>query len=167
MIKPLFQKIIVAVNGSEQSIHAAMYGIMMAKIYKCQLKAVYVVDTVALKQLEFSKIFLAEESERYEKNLIADGNKYLSYAAELAKQKGIKIETELRKGAIWSEVITAADEFKADVILLGGKEHNSQSIGHAIRHDKVSATNSEIIGSAKCNVFVVRQKEIEKLFKIA
>ncbi len=167
MIKPLFQKIIVAVNGSEQSIHAAMYAIMMAKTYKCQLKAVYVVDTAALKQLEFSKIFLSEESKRYETNLVSDGHKYLSYVENLAKQKGIKIDTELRKGSIWSQVITVADEFDADLILLGGRENQAHSMGNNIKHDKTSSTNSEIIGSARCNVLVVRKPEIEKLFKIA
>ena len=30
MIKPLFQKIVVAINGSDQSLHAAMYAILLA-----------------------------------------------------------------------------------------------------------------------------------------
>ena len=66
MIKPLFQKIVVAINGSEQSLHAAMYAILLAKQYKCSLKAVYVVDTAALKFLSMSKFFLKTESQKYE-----------------------------------------------------------------------------------------------------
>ena len=38
MSKPLFSRILVAVNGSEASIHAAMYGIIMAKTYHLDLK---------------------------------------------------------------------------------------------------------------------------------
>ncbi|MBQ0052410.1 MAG: universal stress protein [Treponema sp.] len=168
MIKPLIQKVVVAVNGSEQSIHAAMYGIMLAKQYKFELKAVYVVDSATLKQLELSKFFLAEEAERYAKNLNSDGERYLKYVAELAKQKDVKIETELRSGAIWSELIKSAEDYKADLILLGGKEHGSNaSMNSVLRHDKISATNSEIIGSSNCNVLVVRKPEIEKLFKLA
>ena len=79
MIKPLIQKIVVAVNGSEQSIHAAMYGILLSKQYKCDLKAIYVVDTSTLKQLTMSRIFLEEESRNYEKRLEDDGKRYLSY----------------------------------------------------------------------------------------
>ena len=165
MIKPLFQNIIVAVNGSEQSIHAAMYAILMAKLYRCHLKVVYVVDTATLKKLTLSKFFVSEESASYEKNLTEDGNRYLVYISDLAKSKGITIETELRKGAVWSEIIASADDFNAGLILLGGRPY-SESDG-AIRHDATSMANSEIIGSAHCSVLVVREPKIEQLFKLA
>ena len=64
MIKPLFQNVLVLVNGSESSIHAVQYGILMSKLYHCNLKAVYVVDTATLKQLTLSKFFVADESDR-------------------------------------------------------------------------------------------------------
>ena len=73
MIKPIFQKVLILINGSESSIHAAQYGILMAKLYRCTLKAVYVVDTATLKQLTLSKFFVAEESSEYEESLTADG----------------------------------------------------------------------------------------------
>ena len=167
MIKPLIQKVVVAVNGSEQSIHAAMYGILLSKQYKCELKAIYVVDTSTLKQLTMSKFFYEEESRHYEQRLEDDGKRYLSYLEKLAKEKGVKIETELKKGAIWSELIKAAEDFGANLILLGGKEHPNDTAQNSVRHDKMSVTNAEIIGSASCNVLVVREPDIEKLFKIA
>ena len=167
MLKPLIQKIVVAVNGSEQSIHAAMYGILLSKQYKCDLKAIYVVDTSTLKQLTMSKFFYEEESRHYEQRLCDDGKRYLSYLEKLAKEKDVKIETELKKGAIWSELIKSAEDFGANLILLGGKEHPNDTAHNSVRHDKISATNSEIIGSATCNVLVVREPNIEKLFKIA
>ncbi len=167
MIKPLFQKLLVAVNGSEHSIHAAMYAILMAKQYKCELKAVYVVDVSTLKQLTMSRIFIEEESLDYEKCMGEDGKRYLSYIEKLAKEKDVKISTELKKGAVWSEIIKSADDFDASLILLGGKSKSSDSAGPQVRHDRVSSVNSEIIGSASCNVLVVREPGIEKLFKIA
>lgn len=165
MIKPLFQNILVAVNGSEQSIHAAMYAILMAKLYHCHVKIVYVVDTATLKQLTLSKFFVSDESASYEKNLSEDGKRYLTYVDNLAKSKSVKIETELRKGAVWSEIIAAADEYKAGLILVGGKEHSDSS--GVIKHDAISLANSEIIGSAHCSVLVVREPMIEQLFKLA
>ncbi len=167
MIKPLFQKAVVAVNGSEQSLHAAMYGIMMASQYKIELEAVYVVDSATIKQLEMSKIFFAEEASHYVESLKKDGEKYLKYVENLAQQKKIHIATKLCSGAVWSEVLKAADEFCADLILLGGKEHGAALMSSVVHHDKASAINSEIIGSAGCNVLVVREPEIDKLFKLA
>ena len=82
-------------------------------------------------------------------------------------QKKVHISKKLCSGAVWSEVLKAADEFGADLILLGGKEHGASPMSSVIHHDKASAINSEIIGSATCNVLVVRKPEIDKLFKLA
>ena len=123
MIKPLFNNILVVINGSEASIQAAQYGVLMARLYRCDMKAIYVVDTATLKELTISKFFVSEESSEYEKSLTEDGKRYLNYVENLAKAKGIKIETELRKGSVWSEVIAYADDSKSDLILLGEHKH--------------------------------------------
>ena len=124
MIKPLFNSILVVINGSEASIQAAQYGILMARLYRCDMKAIYVVDTATLKELTISKFFVTEESLDYENSLTEDGKRYLSYVENLAKAKGIKIETELRKGSVWSEVVGYAEDNKTDLILLGEHQHN-------------------------------------------
>lgn len=160
MIKPLFNNILVVINGSEASIQAAQYGILMARLYRCDMKAIYVVDTATLKELTISKFFVSEESSEYEKSLTEDGKRYLNYVENLAKAKGIKIETELRKGSVWSEVIAYADDSKSDLILLG--EHK-----HIQSKDVISSIYREIISHANCSVLVVKEKDIEKLYKMA
>ena len=79
MLKPLFSNIVVAVSGSDASILAAKYAIVMAKAYRCRISAVYVVDTATIRQLTLSKIFIQEESQDYEKGLHANGERYLSF----------------------------------------------------------------------------------------
>ena len=76
-MRSLFKKVIVAVNGSEQSIHASMYSILMAKQLGCELKAVYVVDTATIRQLTLSKFLISDESNNYEKSLEEEGKKLL------------------------------------------------------------------------------------------
>jgi nucleotide-binding universal stress UspA family protein len=167
MIKPLFQNILVAINGSESSIRAAQYAILMAKSYRCNIKAVYVVDTVTLKQLTLSKFFVPEESVEYEQNLIQDGTRYLEYVVSLGAQKGVIIETELRKGAIWTEVIAAAEDIKANLILLGGYVKDAFSSAGSIKHDSVATSNNAILANTPCSVLVVWEKQIDQLFKLA
>lgn len=164
MIKPLFQRLIVAYNGSRSSLHALMYAILMAKSYKCQLKVVYVVDVATIRQLMLTKFVAKGEGDAFERNLESDGKRNLDFALGLAKSKGVKIETELRKGAIYSEIISAADDFRADLILLGGSDTGAEV--SSVKHDVVSMQNGEIIGSSHCSVMVVRQQYIEQLFKI-
>lgn len=163
MIKPLFQKVLVAYNGSKSSLHAVLYSILMSKVYKCSVKVVYVVDTASIKQLTVSKFIVADEAERLSSNLESDGSKNLEYVAGIAKTKGIKIETELCHGSVWSEIIHAADLYKADLILLGGTSDNS---GAGTIHATISRQDSEIIGSAGCSVMVVREPYIEQKFRL-
>lgn len=160
MVKPLFNNILVVVNGSQTSIQAAQYGILMARLYRCDMKAIYVVDTATLKELTISKFFVAEESLDYENSLTEDGKRYLSYVENLAKSKGIKIETELRKGSVWSEVIAYAEDSKTDLILLGEHQNNQNK-------DVVTSAYRDIISHANCSVLVVREKNIEQLYKMA
>jgi len=164
MMKPLFQKVLVAYNGSKSSLHAVMYAILMAKCYKCHVKVVYVVDVATIRQLMLGNFVVKEEGLDFASNLESDGKRNLDFALGLAKSKGIKIDTEVRKGAIWTEIISAADEYKADLILLGGSNSGLQL--STIKHDVVSMQDSEIIGSAHCSVMVVRQPYIEQLFRI-
>ncbi len=168
MLKPLVKNIIVAVNGSESSIHAAMYGIIQAKLYHWNLKFVYVVDTATIKRLTLSKFLVQEENIMFENNLRADGQKYLDYVEKLAKQKGVKAETELREGSVWVEVVSAADQFDAHLILLGGRPARFAVTGNADSNNSVfSHTNREIILNANCSTLVVYEPKIEQLFRIA
>lgn len=161
MIKPLFSNIVVAISGSDASIHAAKYAIIMAKLYRCRLTAVYVVDTATIRQLTLSKIFVQEESLEYEKSLEANGERYLSFVEELARAKGVKIERDLRRGAIYTEILAATDERKADLIVLGGWEKDRNS------RDIISHSHREIMVSARCSVFIVKEPNIDQLYKQA
>ena len=162
MLKALFQKVLVAYNGSKSSLNAVLYGIMIARIYKCSLKVVYVVDSASIKQLTMAKFLIAEEAEETAKNLNEDGVKNLEYVKDLAKKKGVNVETELLNGAVWSEIIRAADVWKADLILLGGVTDNGSLSVHA----NISRQDSEIIGSAHCSVMVVRDPYVEQKFRL-
>ena len=118
MLKPLVHNVLVSINGSESSSRAAMYGILMAKQHHLNLKFVYVVDTATLKRLTISHFLLEEENVSFAQNLRADGQKYLDYVMMLAKKKGVKAQAELLEGSVWGEVISAADKFKAELILM-------------------------------------------------
>ncbi|AEF84122.1 putative universal stress protein family [Treponema primitia ZAS-2] len=161
MIKPLFSNLVVAVSGSDASILAAKYAIIMAKQYRCHLCAVYVVDTATIRQLTLSKIFIQEESLDYERSLTANGERYLSFVEELARAKGVKAERDIRKGAIYTEILTAADEKKADLIILGGWEKERSP------RDIISHSHREIMVGSKCSVLIVKEPLVDQLYKQA
>jgi len=158
-MKPLISNILVAVTGTDASILAAKYAIVLAKQYHCKLTAVYVVDTATIRQLTLSKIFIQEEASEYEKSLENNGNRYLAFVDELAHAKGVKPEKIMRKGAVFTEILHAADDKKADLILLGGWEKDTKTkdiIGHSHR---------EIMLNSKCSVMLVKEPNIDQIYK--
>lgn len=162
MIKPLFQNLLVMVNGTEASINAVKYAVLMAKLYRSKVHAVYVVDTATIKQLTLNRIFIEEESREYEESLEQNGLRYLAYVDELGKAKGVKIETELRRGAIWSEIVASAEDRHIDAILLGGSDNDSTD-----QKEINSSTFKSILLNARCSVLTVKERMIEQLYKLA
>ena len=162
MAREFLKKIIVAVNGSESSMHAAMYGIMMAKSYGLKLKAVYVVDTATIKYLSMNKFLISEEKLDYETRLTSDGQDYLKYVEKLAQTKGLKIETELLSGGIYSELVRECDKYSADLLLLGGHETPKGNV----HQSSFSDASKQILISSHVPVLVVQKAEIENLFKV-
>lgn len=160
-MKPLISNVVMAISGSDASILGAKYAIVLAKTYRLRLSAVYVVDTATIKQLTLSKIFIQEESNEYEKSLEANGERYLSFVDELARAKGVKIERELRRGAVYTEILNVADEKKADLILLGGWEKDRSA------RDIISHVHREIMVNAKCPVLIVKEPSIDLIYKQA
>jgi nucleotide-binding universal stress UspA family protein len=161
MMKPLFSNILVAISGTDASVHAAKYAIMMTKQYHCRFTAVYVVDTATIRQLALSKIFVEEESLDYEKSLEANGQRYLSFVEELARAKGVKVERELVRGAVYTEILSVADQKKVDLIVLGGWEKDRSA------RDIISHCHREVMVNAKCSVLVVKEPNIDQLYKQA
>jgi len=157
-MKSLIQTVMVAVSGSEASVNAAKYGIVMAQLYRLRLVGVYVVDTATLRELLLSKIFVEEESSEYEKSLEDNGRRYLNYVQDLAAKKGVQMERILRRGTISTEIVEAAEEIGADLILLGGFEESKST------RDVLSRQRREIVRNAKCSVLVVKEPAIDLIY---
>jgi nucleotide-binding universal stress UspA family protein len=152
----LLGNLLVAVNGSESSFHAAQYAILIGKEYRSHVKAVYVVDTMALQQLTLNRVFLPEERNSYEEHLKLDGKKHLQQIASWGREHGVTVETEMRRGGVWSEVVTAAKDWGANLILLGGLLTKRTTGG---------ASTREILENAPCSVLVVREPQLQQQFR--
>ena len=166
MAKTFFKKIIVAINGNQSSIHAAMYAIMMARVYHLSVKFVYVVDTATIKRLTMGHFLVADESEMYEKSLTSDGEKYIDYVIELAEAKGLKTKGEIRKGSVCLEVVNCVKETEAELLILGGEKGvSAKSYSWENTDNSLSLANREIIANAPCSVIVVKDPDIEIQYK--
>ena len=161
MAKSFFKKIVVAVNGKQSSIQTAMYAVMMSKIYNIEIRFVFVIDTATIKFLSINKLIISDD---LEERLEADGKRYLEYVEMLSVSKGVKCEKDLRKGGVFSEVLKSAQDFGADLILLGGNLREVNKTG--IKHSSLSTAETGILSNANCPVMIVQKPNIEAEFKI-
>ncbi len=158
-MRELFPTVVVALSGSEASINAAKYAIALSKGYRSRVLVVYVVDTATLNELLLSRIFIEEESADYEKSLEQNGQRYLDYVAELAAKKGVHVEKILRRGSIATEIVEVAEDNHAGLILIGGFEDKR------LIRDAISRQRREIMKHARCSVLVVKEPEIDTIYK--
>ena len=96
----------------------------------------------------------------FEERLEADGKRYLEYVEMLASSKGVKCQKDLRKGGVFSEVLKSAEEFEADLILLGG---NIREVGKTgIKHNFLSSAETSILSNSKCPVMIIHYYLIQR-----
>ena len=99
------RKILVYIDGTEQSVTAAQYAICLTSFYHADLFALYVINTRAMEDLLKARIFLQNEQVEYEHDMEADAERYLNYANELALKKGVSLTKKSWRGSVHQEII--------------------------------------------------------------
>lgn len=142
-----FQKIVVGYDGSEYSLKALKKAIEIAK---CTLGEIYVVGVV--KPLEFGIVdyITPEELEEYEKEEITKEEKFLKEAIKLVEESGLKATYKVLEGNPSEEIMTYADDIKADLIVVGHR-----GIG-GFKRLLLGSTSSELVKYANQSVLVVK-----------
>lgn len=152
MTRPI-RKIMVYVDGSEQSITAAQYAIVLAKSLGAELCALYVVDTRALAELVKSRIFLEVEQDEYRHDLDGDASRYLNHVRELARQKGVPVTTEKSSGAVHVEIKAKITELGIDLLVLGEISQIRS------RRDELYNETERAMRNAPCPVVVAKGED--------
>ena len=153
------RRILLYVDGSEECIAAAQYGIALAKRTGAELMALYVVNVSLLEELVKAKIFVKIEEMDYAQDLEQDGKRYLNYISEMARVKGVEIKTELVKGVVNKEVTEKVEEWGIDLLVVGELEPVFS------RKDTYHDEAELIFRKAKCSVLVVKDADkVEKIY---
>lgn len=146
-------KIMVYVNGTEESITAAQFALTIAAATGATLKVFYVVNTKALNDLVTARIFLKEEQMEYEHDLQADAERYLNHVKDLARTKGIPIETESATGNVHQEIVNRVREEDIDLLLIGELSHIRS------RRDEFYDESERAMRAVPCSVLIVKDEE--------
>jgi nucleotide-binding universal stress UspA family protein len=118
-MKSPISRILVYIDGSDESMSAAQYAIMLAASNSASLRALYVVNTRALTDLLKSRIFIEAEQEEYKTDLESDSERYLNHVEKLADRKGVSVTPVKRSGSIFQEIKKEIEENEIDLLILG------------------------------------------------
>ncbi len=147
------RRILVYVDGTEQSIAAVQYGICLCRSTGAQMNAIYVVNTRALSDLVRARIFLKEEEHEYLSDLEADADRYLNHVRDLARQKGLPIETIKASGTVHQQIKKEIADRDIDLLLLGELSHIRS------RRDEFYNEAERALRSVPCSVMVVKDED--------
>jgi nucleotide-binding universal stress UspA family protein len=139
----MFEKILVAVDGSINSDRAVAAGAEMARVHDSPLTICH-----AFHIPEQYKTDLVDE---LEEALVGDAEKILSHAAGVAEATGITPEVRLlKKGHPTEAIVSYAKELGVDVIVVGvrGKTPGSSRA--------IGSVSSAVAEQAGCSVLLVR-----------
>lgn len=152
MNKP-FERIMVYVDGSEESVTAAQYGVCLAKTTGAELYSIYVVNTRALDDLVKTRIFLQEEEEEYRMDLEADSERYLQHVEKMGQEKNVAVVSIKTGGNVHSEIKKNVKEHGIDLLLLGEISHVRS------RRDEFYNESERAMRSVSCSVLIVKDPD--------
>ena len=147
------KKILVYIDGTEQAITAAQYAIALSKATGAELKALYVVNIRALNDLVKAKIFIESEQAEYQRDLHADSERYLNHVKNLARSKGVVIETDSKSGTPYMEVKNVILEQRIDLLIIGELSHIRS------RRDEFFNEAERVMRNAPCAVLIVKDED--------
>lgn len=108
-----FDRILLATDGSEPAILATQYAVTLAKTFDASVKAIYVDDGVDAIELPEER---ASDQDWEGSHPSVKG---LGIAKVMAERNGVPVEVELIRGGVAKRIIKTAEEYKADIIVLG------------------------------------------------
>jgi nucleotide-binding universal stress UspA family protein len=147
------KRILVYIDGTESSITAAQYAVVLSRSYRAELTALYVVNTRALDDLLKARIFIKTEEEEYKRDLEEDANRYLNHVRSLARKKGLAIETLSTSGTVHQEIKSYVQEHDVDLLVMGELSHVRS------RRDEFYNEAERAMRSVPCSVLVVKDEE--------
>jgi nucleotide-binding universal stress UspA family protein len=147
------KKIMVYVDGTEQSVTAAQYAICLASFSGAELIAHYVINTRAVEDLLKARIFLKDEQVEYEHDMEADAERYLNYINELATKKGVSVIKKRSRGSVHKEIVDSIEADDVDLLVIGELSRIRS------RRDEFFDETERAMRAVPCSVLIVKDED--------
>jgi nucleotide-binding universal stress UspA family protein len=143
------ERILVPIDFSEHSKNALYYAASFSRTFDAELLLVFVVEeTVYPTDFGFGQVIPPSlERELYER-----GTRELDKLLHSPRVEGCRARSIVRTGKPFIEIISAAEEERADLIIIATHGHTG------VEHLLFGSTAEKVVRKAPCPVLVVRAK---------
>lgn len=141
----MFSKILVPVDGSDNSLRALDQATFLAKSTGASVTAMHVIENPPTVYVESQKLLNELLS-----NFRAESAKILDRCKQMAEKSGVKIETVMAEGDAASNIVGYAHKEGFDVIIIGSRGHGK------FKEMVLGSVSNKVLHHAKCAVLIVR-----------
>ncbi len=141
------REILVPVDFSPVARAALDQGMQIAKGVGAQLHVIHTMEKLTYRGIQYAEI-LSPESVAKQR---ADAENDLDEWVAIAREAGVQVESHIVDGDVRHAILEAAEDVKADLIVIGERGHSKLS-------QLLGSTADFIARSARCSVLVARIK---------
>ena len=147
MIEAKYSKILVAVDGSNESMNAARHAIGLARKDGAQLVVI-----TAMRLPSLYGWSPAESPYTWQKKFAKERKKWFDEIEKLAKRNNVKIQTDIVEGTMSAQgtIVKYAEEHNVDVIVVGTRGMSG------FAKQLLGSTALGVVTYAHCTVIVVK-----------
>jgi nucleotide-binding universal stress UspA family protein len=153
MDKQLISKVVVPIDGSQDSMRAAEYAVKLAGLHGADLSVVYVVNVDQyLQSLGLYRISYPDPIKKKIEEAREEAQKWFTEISKIAEQKKLRIKTEVLDTplSIVASVVNYADRENADLIVIGTRGRSGLS------KMLLGSVASGVVTYSPCPVLVVK-----------
>jgi len=149
MAERVFRHVLVPTDGSDASVAAARMAFRLARAFDARVDLLFVIDMLLCEEL---RRFDLRELNEIQKELLEQGERYLVVLREEGERWGLTVDTLVRRGDPFEEIVERARELGADLIAMGHVGRRSRS------RVLLGSVAERVLEFAPCPVLVVRHE---------
>jgi nucleotide-binding universal stress UspA family protein len=141
----LFSKVLVPVDGSDNSHRALDAALLLSEKLGAKVTAVHVMEDIPVLHIQSEKL-LRELLDAYKKQ----SQLILSKCSGIATRKGLSINTKLLQGNAGSTILDFCEKEKYDIIIMGSRGRGK------FKELVLGSVSSKVIHHSSCPVMIIR-----------
>jgi nucleotide-binding universal stress UspA family protein len=141
----LFSKLLVPVDGSENSLRALEAAIFLSKKLDAQITALHVMEKAPTVYIHPQK-----ELEELLKNFRKESERILEKCQQIGKNNRIELNMAISEGDVASKIIQYAEKGRFDMVVMGHRGSGK------FKEMVLGSVSEKVLHRTKCSVLIVR-----------